>query len=294
MRQNTGQLRQILRWIIIFLILLDGLLIALWIFRLPGSNRNELAIGEFAKVETVSVGIQAPVELDWKTKGEVLQLRTSAVQEHPELMASGYKPDERIFGKIVDSLPWWGMQGQFFYGDGEKSIAGPSEESRFILNPFLLVGASFYNWWHGRLSEADLSSYPMTCLPRDLQWRPREGRAEVRYDAGCIKTIGSKHFDLIAYNARDLNLSYIFVSYQDSQNIYKQDIPTTAYANPQFIHQGGSCGYPGGCNNMSPYTPEIDELEITGFPAKLVIWLWKSEPASLKQKPDMVFILNFR
>ena len=292
--QNTNRLSRILRRIIIFFVLLDVSLVAYWVLQSPRPNRNELAIGEGAKIEFVDVGVHAPVELDWKTKREVLELRTSAVQEYPELVASEYTPDEHIFGQIVDGRPWWGMQGQYFYGDGEKSIAGASEESRFIANPYLLVGASFYNWWHGRLSVSELSAYPMTCLPSDLQWWPRERRAEATYDAGCVKTIGRKHFDLIAYNARDWNLSYIFVSYPDSQQIFKQDVPVEAYANPQFIHQGGSCGYPGGCNNMSPYTPEIDELEITGLPARVVIWLWKKKPATPSQTPDMVFTLHFR
>lgn len=141
------------------------------------------------------------------------------------------------------------MDGEFFYGKGEKSIAGPSEESRFILNPYLLVAADFYNWWQGRIVEEELATFSLTCLPYNLRWWPREARAEAIYDAECVKEGQDYTFDLIAYNARDLSLNYVFVSYQDSLNITKSDMPTTPYANPQFIHQGGSCGYPGGYNN---------------------------------------------
>lgn len=294
MRNATVSQTRNLWPIIILLGLLAGSLIVLWIVRLPRPNQNELAIGDGAKVASVNVDIQPPTELDWKSKSEVLQLRAMTVQQYPELMAAEYVPDEAVFGQIVDGLPWWGMEGEFFYWKGEKSIAGPSEESRFILNPFLLVAADFYSWWQGKIAEAELSTFPLTCLPGDLHWRPQEARAEATYDAECIKRGQNYAFDLIAYNARDMNLNYIFVSYQDSLNVTKSDMPTTVYANPQFIHQGGSCGYPGGCNNMSPYTPEIDGLEITDFPAQVIIWLWRHKPASPEQPPDMTFVLSFR
>jgi len=282
-------------WPIIALLgLLAACLTVLWIIRLPKPNRNALAIGEMAKVESVSIDIQPPVELDWKSKSEVLQLRATAVQQHTELLASEYVPDEYVFGQIVDGLPWWGMEGQYFYGNGERSIAGPSEESRFILNPYLLVAASFYGWLQGRIAETELSTYPLTCHPHDLRWWPREARAEVTYDAECVNKGQNYTFVLIAYNARDFNLNYIFVSYQDSLNITKPEIPTVPLANPQFIHQGNSCGYPGGCNNMSPYTPEIEGLEITELPAQVIIWLWKRKPASPEQTADMTFVLHFR
>ncbi|MEW6406382.1 MAG: hypothetical protein AB1649_31750, partial [Chloroflexota bacterium] len=142
--------------------------------------------------------------------------------------------------------------------------------------------------------ESELSTFPLTCHPRDLRWWPQEARAEVTYDAECVNRGQNYTFVLIAYNARDFNMNYIFVSYQDSLNIAKPEIPAAPLANPQFIHQGNSCGYPGGCNNMSPYTPEIDGIEITALPAQAIIWLWKHQPASAEQPPDMTFVLHFR
>jgi hypothetical protein len=280
--------------LIVLLGLIAACLIALWVVRTPEPNRNELAIRELAKVDSLNIKIQPPIELDWKSQSEVLQLRAAAVRQYPELLASEYIPAERVFGQIVDGLPWWGMEGQFFYGKGEKSIVGPSEESRFILNPYLLVAPDFSVWWQGRITESQLSTFLLTCLPGDLRWWPPEGRAEVTYDAGCV-TMGQNYtFYLVTYNARDMNLNYLFVSYADSLNITKPDTPTAPFANPQFIHQGSSCGYPGGCNNMSPYTPEIDNLEIMGFPAQVIIRLWESKPASPEESPDMVFVIRFQ
>ena len=45
---------------------------------------------------------------------------------------------------------------------------------------------------------------------------------------------------------------------------------------------------------MSPPTPEIDGLQITGYPVKVVTWLWEKEPNSVTDAPDMTFVLYFK
>jgi hypothetical protein len=135
--------------------------------------------------------------------------------------------------------------------------------------------------------------FPRYCTPRSLRWYPSSARAEAAYDGACLRRNGVEYLSLIAYNARDLNLEYVFVSYRDSRNIAKPDPPTTAYRNPQYLHRGNSCGYPGGCNNISPQTPEIDGIRITGFPAEVVIWFWQDDPGSTEKPPDMVFVIRF-
>src|SRR5574341_1889482 len=84
-------------------------------------------------------------------------------------------------------------------------------------------------------------------------------------------TYADADFDLIAFNARDFNLNYLYVAYDQSQNLYKPDAPTEAFQINPFLHRGGSCGYPGRCNNMSPDTPTISQIEITGLPARAII-----------------------
>ena len=224
-----------------------------------------------------------------------MKLRIEAVNRHVELIDGTYRPSEAVFGQIEDNLPWWGIAGIFYYGLGEKSIMGPSEESRFLLNPYLLVGVDLYhNWAH--VSEAQILApgVSLDCAPTQLSWYPSERRAEVTYSAACVARTNSRYFDLISYNARDMNLNYIYVSYVDSHNISKPDPPAEPYAIPHYIHRGDSCGYPGGCNNMSPPSPVIDGLEITDFPSHVEIWLWQDEPNAISQPPDMKFVIQFQ
>ena len=252
-----------------------------------------LATGTAARLDHVDISIEAPHELDGLTKAQVLQMRSVEVMKHPELLVGEYAPSEDVFGQVEDLAPWWGIEGQFRFGAGISSIDGPSEESRFILNPFLLVAPEFNDWFRG-ISNAEAVKLDLTCLPQRLTWWPKESRAEASYSASCIARRQKPEFDLIAYNARDMGLPYIYVSYADSLNVTKTDAPAEPYANPQFIHRGNNCGYPGGCNNMSPSTPPIDGIRLDGLPAKVAVWLWRSKPRSIDVAPDFIFTVVFR
>jgi ribosomal protein L40E len=297
-----GGIRNIRSWgWLIFVIPALGLcLIGVWLVREPPSsneNRNALAIGDRAKVEAIDIFVQAPSELDTLTKEEVQGLRIESVYRYPELLFSGYEPFSGVFGEIVDGLPWWGVAGKFYYGPGEQSIEGPSNESRYILNPYLLVGAEPCGGFDkNRVSEELIRrpGFPFYCPAQQLSWEPAEPSAEVTYSANCVAQRNYSCFNLIAYNARDLNLNYIYVSYENSTNISKSDPPTEASEIPQYIHQGDSCNYPGDCNIMSPDTPELDNLRVVGLPARAEIWLWKEEPESLETTPDLTYVIRFR
>lgn len=272
-------------------------LVGYWFLQLPEPNRNKLAIAAAANISTLDVTIHFPVELDFKTRDDVLRLRRAAVLRYPDLIVDEYQPSEAVFGQINDGSPWWGIAGQFYYGSGEQSIEGPAEESRFIMNPYLLVAMEpWWRWDKNQIPEDAIhrSDFLFYCAPVRLFWQPRAAYAEVTYDAQCVSWFGHTRFDLIAYNARDMNLNYIYVSYEDSLRITRENPPGSAIAIPHYIHRGNSCGYSGGCNNMSPDTPEIQGLKITGLPAKVTIWLWEHAPASLEDSPDMVFVIHVK
>ncbi len=305
-----------LRLVLVFFASLVIVFTLYWLIQLPQPNWNKLAIGGKATSPPVEISINPAIELDFKSKGEVLDLRREVVTHYPELISGKYRPSDAVFGQIVDGLPWWGMAGQFYHGRGEKSIEGAAEESRFIMNPFLLVAADFYGaslasdgtygWDSAKITEPALAhpNFPFTCGPYSLRWWPGEARAEAVYNVSlCMVevsywtiqpfTLIQSHFDLVAYNARDMNLNYIYVSYNDSSNIFKPEPPGSPTAIRHFIHQGGSCGYPGGCNNMSPPTPETDGLRLIRLPARVVIWLWEFKPRSLEHPADMTFVIRF-
>jgi hypothetical protein len=289
-------LRRYSVWLIVTGLVLLVLVLFISLVLRPRSNRNALVIGEWANVESLDVALQPLGELDFKSRAEVYELRSEAVNRYSQLVAADYRPSDAVFGQIVDGLPWWGTLGGAHYGRGEQSIKGPSEQSRSILNPFLLAVPEFYLQWDAAIVEKARTQgpeYPLYCHPYRLRWFPASAQAEVTYNAACLEWNNAYFFSLLAYNARDWNLNHIFVSYQDSHNVTKPDLPVAAYRNPQFLHRGNSCGYQGGCNNISPATPPIDNIQITAWPAEIVIWFWRNDPGPTIASPDMTFAIHF-
>jgi hypothetical protein len=305
-----------LRLIIVVLIVIIAVLLAavFWLRRPPPPNYNALALGKDATRDLAEIVLVAPAELDKRSRSDVLKLRRQYIEKYKYLLMSSYEPDGGVFGQIEDGLPWWGMEGQFYWGSGRRSIEGPAEEARFLLNPYLLVAADFQGlflngtpgWNQSIVTEADLdgSDFPFTCMPRALKWFPRRARGEATYNVSqCMERMSRwatqpltlKHmtFDLIAYNARDLNMNYMVVSFKDSANIEQWQQSEAVFPISHFIHRGGSCGYPGDCNNMSPATPEISAYWVTALPARMHIKLWRNEPKSRDQTADMVFTILF-
>jgi hypothetical protein len=139
------------------------------------------------------IAINPTTSLCGFSRAKLYALRTKMVLQHPELVLGTYKPSQAVFGQIVDGKPWWGITGQFFYGSGKYSPTGDSEESRFILNPFLLAspeffGLTFYNGgkfrWRDDITQKllDDDHFPFYCLPHNLKWAPEAASAEVTYD----------------------------------------------------------------------------------------------------------------
>jgi hypothetical protein len=52
-----------------------------------------------------------------------------------------------------------------------------------------------------------------------------------------------------------------------------------------FIHRGRSCGYLNGCNNGSPYQPQID-FQVDFLPAYIYAKLWKNKPEDKNSPSD--------
>lgn len=273
-------------------------------------SSNRLSLGPLAKVQSgISLGINAPSEYDFHSRAEIENLRRAFANQHPELLMYQYTPMPAIFSQIEDGKPWWGLDGQLFFDSGNRSIDGLSEESRFINNPFMLVCANMvldgYQYESSKFPSKEdfaLSGLPLGCAPIQAAIYPRESREEITYNVTNFmlasakivdlpKQLGSAPFDVVAYNARDFGFNYIAVSPRYSRNINKTSERPIEIT--QYIHCGGSCGYSGGCNNMSPYIEGLHTLSLKGLPAQACVYLWRARPTSVDQAPDFMVTLNF-
>lgn len=276
------------------------------------ASTNSLKLGPLAVMPDGSpLYLNRTQAFNYLSKEDVLRQRINAVMSVSSLVNTPYTPTSAVFDEIVDGKPWWGMAGQYIWGEGQRSIEGPSEESRFILNPYLLVAANPWTakiWNQEQITEDDLNNqdFPYTWTPQELRYWPRKKMAQVIYDVtafnGKLKSMSNKldstepnlRFGLVAYNARDFGYGFLFLSPQHSLNVensYRGNYPIEI---KQYIHSGDSSKFPGGCNNMSPAMDEIDKLTIKQLPARAVVYLWKTRPPLATDPADFTFVLDFK
>lgn len=287
---------------------------ALIVLALPASA-SELAVGGKSKVPDtqtpVDLAVQSLAAFNGLTKRQILDMRTNEVNRHQELLVDLYKPNDAVFGQIEDEKPWWGTKGTCIYGSGERSIEGDAEESRFVLNPFLLVGLnpnSAEIWDETKLTdeEADRQDFPFFWKPSIIRFWPTCQIVQIAYRVSDfnnkLKEFETRlkdkspvnEFSLVAYNARDFGYQYIYVPIGESSNIANPNDPKAPVRIEQYIHCGGSSGYPAGCNNMSPEQPKIDRFKLLALPATVKVLLWKSSTNSVKTKPDMTVLIDLK
>ncbi len=257
---------------------------------------NKLKVGPAGSFDR-DIILAEPEELDFQSRKAIFNLREQRVMLYGDLLETPYHPSGEVFGQIRDDKPWWGIDGQFCKGPGEHSIDGMSEETRFFLNPFLLLGLDEGRTFISTRPDC-VPTYPR---PRSLKWFAKEAKAEAVYDisrffrerARTPEIAGYDVQDLVNYNARDMGYAYIHADFDRSQNVGRVEgsrLFDQPIALQNYIHSGGSCGYPGGCNNASPYEPDL-RFRIKGTPAVLTCQLWKTKPEDAAQKSDFTFVL---
>lgn len=289
------------------------LLLLLVCARSAFAQANGLALGKESKAkEAMSIQLNLPVEFNYKTREAILNMRKREVAKYPMLLKSpDYTPSHPIFGAIEDGKPWWGLAGAGAFDSGPRSMLGFAEESRFVMNPFLLVAANPNAtgiWNPALMTEKQMKdpAFPFFWMPESLAIDPQRAVGTVKYkiseyqkqiaQTGMLRgPVRVNRFSLVAYNARDFGLNYIYFNQGKSINVTNDNPTSEAVFIRQFIHCGGTCGCPGTCcNNMSPFIKEIDRLRINKLPARAVCYLFKEEPESPERAiPDMVFLLEF-
>ncbi len=246
----------------------------------------------------INIVINEPVELDSMSKEDLLRMRKEYVGRYRDLIDGGYSPSGHLFGAIEGGKPWWGLEGEFCRGSGEHSIDGLSEESRFFANPFLLLGLD-----EGKaFCMEDRPCFAVYPHLKSILWYVSQKKAVITYDMSRFLFEKKElHFEtnnitlfLENYNARDFGFNYIFASPLLSKGlspISEGGLLKGVCVLNSFIHLGSSCGYPGGCNNASPYQPQL-YFKLEQVPATLYCKLWQKIPKNSEQEADFVYIIN--
>lgn len=263
------------------------------------TQATQLKLGKESNVPTREVMLNEPIALNFKTRAEVMRIRKEYVEQYRVFIKGEYVPFEPVYSQIADDRPWWGIRGEFCWGPGKGSIDGPAEETRFLINPYLLLGLDE----NKAFILGNRPCVPVYPHPVALFWYAHESKAVVTYDIsrffrerkGMPQVLGDyRILSLVDYNARDFGYEFVSVSPEKSKGVGpvgEGRLFRQACALRAFIHRGGSCGYPGGCNNQSPDEPDV-RFKILELPAVLYGKLWKVSPRQVGDDADFTFIIN--
>ncbi len=240
-----------------------------------------------------------------KTKQDILNIRKDYVKTSL-FNNDNYAPNEEVFGQIADKKPWWGID---YISCTDKNIStnqianGNSEESRFINNPNVLIGV------HMSKSYVKNKSLQNFCNDKALLFIPQNVTYDKSHKLIIVEYKASKSFTtrinkrfieflLVGLNARDFGYNWIYLSNSNNLRFLPFSIDKSMVnEKPQklldYIHLDNACRVEGGCNNASPYQPELS-FSFREIPADMTLSLWKNKPVYKNQPADIYLKMIFK
>ena len=256
-------------------------------------NKNYDVAEKYKNADSVNITVNYPVSLSYKTKKAVFDLRKRYISESI-FENKDYEPSEYVFGQIEDNKPWMSIYLCEDKDAKEHSINGPSEESRFILNPTVLVALEYpffitdsdYEWCHS--NEAIM-------LPKSVSYSGKNNEITVTYISLPIVIQNNSFYQFNGINAKDLGYKSFYIDKEKSTYIPEFTNTNNPLTEIQefnnFIHLGSSCKHPGGCNNGSPRQPSLEfkykSEKYTRHNESIYIKLWKERPDSPNSQADI-------
>ena len=259
----------------------------------PENNINPSVDNE---TEIIDIQINPPTELSYKLKENILEARANYIQ-NAIIHSDNYKPSEYIFGSIVSGKPWIANDICKDWQTKALKVNGPSEETRFINNPTILVAIE-YPFSFSNYENISWCTDPVsTITPTKLTYEKSKNEITVSYKRLPFETENNHSFYTFnGVNARDLGYKYAYIDqskttydkivFQSDSNISNQIIEFQ-----NFIHLGSSCQVPGGCNNGSPRQPYLEfkqqDTDYSNSDGIIYIKLWHNKPSAPSQKADI-------
>ncbi len=267
------------------------------------NNSDKISYKQNLNIKGEEVLVNWPTEFTGKTKKEIYNIRKKFIKESI-FAREYYEPSEEVFGQIADKKPWIGADVCIMPNSNLQTTKGPSEESRFINNPTLLVAIEFPFRFPRPKDDSWCTKRETILLPQKIYYSAKAKEITVVYGWLPFTTNGNSAFYMFnGVNARDLGYKYAYVDL--SKSTYKpaftasSNLGNSVHEFQDFIHLGSSCGVAGGCNNGSPRMTfaefRDDFTKYTKRYQEIYIKLWKERPSSPQDNADITerIILNW-
>jgi len=261
----------------------------------------------FGFADDMPIKINGLMDFNGKTKDQIMNIRGYYLRNsisNKEILEDiidfdQYTPNEYVFGKIADDKPWIGIRAatcNWTESTTKEKTEGDSEESVFIDNPLALVMIEMPYYTLSLPQTCDEKAY---LVPTYLTYSKSMNTFTLRYNISEYQNVLAPEnrnigmYSLKSINARDLGYNWVY-AYEAPKIVFYSDngIDIHPYKFKDFIHVGSSCEVQGGCNNGSPYQPEVG-FAFKKLPAKLRLKLWKDQPKSPSKSADVYYDIVF-
>ena len=260
----------------------------------PETEKSIEVADKFKNTQNVNITVNYPVDLTKFSKKDVYDLRKQFISK--SIFANpNYEPSDFVFGQIVDYKPWMSVYICEKPDSIGHNIEGPSEESRFIVNPTILVALEYPFYLKNKQNETWCNSKETMLIPKSVSYSGAAKEITVTYKKLPVNIENNSFYQFNGINARDLGYRYIYID--KSKSTY---IPQfTNENNPaneveefnNFLHLGSSCRHPEGCNNGSPRQPAFEftynTKDYSQQNVRIYIKLWKEYPQSFNTPADI-------
>lgn len=247
--------------------------------------------------DTINIKVNQMECFSGKTKQEIYDIRKKYV-EKSIFKSKDYEPSEEVFGQIEDGLPWRSVFTELCHNEDNKEFEtrGPSEESRFINNPIMLVG--LLHWGHTPTYYRRCDGTIGWAVPYRITYS-KNNKLITAYYKNMHALNKDAIYGIETINAQDFGYRYGKMISNDEISFFNSNdnISTRIYEFQNFIHRGDSCGLEGGCNNCSPYIEGFIFAPLLNSKNKqtkiLVFQLWKSKPKNENTTCDLTYKIIF-
>lgn len=242
------------------------------------------------------------MELDGKSKEEILELRRQAVADMPDL-GPLWKPNKDLetrdtWKEIASGKRWLGLQGQLEGANetiGERFHEGESMESFFILNPMALIGLHSGFVCQSNEAPGKLEGARKELVPASIVVDGPNQELELTYQIGTNSPVrdrlpeGKPTHSLHMVNAYEMGFSHFTI---ESSSGFSQVPKPDYWQCPQFykpltVKHGKEVA-----NQLYIRSAGFVLLRLDSVPARLKLKLWRKVPEHLTDTPDLTEVIQ--
>ena len=250
----------------------------------------------------VHAKVTDPIELDGKSKAEILELRRQAVRDLPEL-GPLWRPLEELdarntWQQIADGKRWTGLEGQLRATNENLATRfheGVSRESFFILNPLVLIGLESAYVAQHNADEAALEGARRELVCDSVTLDGVNQTVELTYKVGKnspFRTLlgenKQSHF-LNLINAGEMGYNHFIIG---SSSGFEQLPEARVFTCNQFYQPFAVKHGTEVANQLFIRQVGFAPMRLSSVPAELRLKLWRMRPHHVEDPADLTEVIH--